>query len=106
MAYTELTEIGTIDLGTILRFPSIDTPIFYPVLLFVIFLIFSLGTFFRELRRESRANILSSLAVGGFVTTIMAFIFSLLGLIQRATVIITLVTSIIFISIYLLTNKN
>ena len=106
MPYTQLEDIGTIDLGTLLRFPSIDTPIFYPVLLFVIFLIFALGTFFREIRREGKGNILSSLAVGGFITMVMAFIFSLLGLIQRGVVIITLVASIMFIAIYMLTDKN
>lgn len=107
MAYTGLEELnGTLDLRALLNFPNIDTPIYYSIILFVIFMIFSLGTFFREIKREGKGNLLSSLAVGGFVTTTIAFIFSLLGLIENAIVILTFVITSLFVVIYLITSKN
>ena len=104
MTYTELQDIGELTLTRVLQYPSIDTPLFYPIILFVIFLVFTLSTFFREVRRTGRGNILSSLAVAGFVTTVMATISSLLGLIQLQIVVLTFVISMVFQVIYLLTK--
>ncbi len=104
MTYTQLEELPNLDLRGFLQFPSLDTPIFYPLLLFAIFIIFTLSTFFREVRREGKGNFLSSLAVAGFVTTAIAVIFSLLALIQVQIVVITFVISIVFQVIYLLTK--
>ncbi len=106
MAYTQLESLGDISLRQLLNFPNLDTPIFYPIMLFVIFIIFTMATFFRELKREGRGNIMSSLAIGGFVTTVIAFIFSLLGLVQTAIVITTLVISLIFEVLFLLTGRK
>ena len=106
MTYTQLESLGDIGLRELLNFPNLDTPIFYPTMLFVIFMIFAMATFFREIKREGRGNIMSSLAIGGFVTTVMAFIFSLMGLIQTAIVIITLVISLVFEVIFLLTGRK
>lgn len=106
MTYTQLENIGEINLQTILNFPNLDTPLFYPMILFAIFLIFSLGTFFRELKREGRANLLSSLAIGGFVTTVIAFILTILDVIQREIMVVVLVISLIFEVIFLLTSRN
>ncbi len=104
MAYTTLESLGELSLRQLLQFPSIDTPIFYPVLLFVIFLVFTLSTFFHELRRTGRGNILSSLAVAGFVTTAIATIWSLLALIQVEVVVLAFVISLVFQILYLITK--
>ncbi len=104
MTYTELQDVSNLDFRTLLQFPSIDTPIFYPTLLFVIFTVFTLATFFREVRREGKGNFLSSLAVAGFVTTAIATIWSLLGLVQTQIVVLTFVISLVFQVIYLLTR--
>lgn len=104
MTYKTLENISDLDLRGFLQFPSIDTPIFYPLLLFAIFMIFTLATFFREVRREGKGRILSSLAVAGFVTTAIAVIFSLLELIQVQIVVLTFVISVVFQVIYLLTK--
>ena len=104
MTYQTLENITDLDLRGLLQFPSQDTIIFYPLILFAIFMVFTLSTFFREIRREGKGNLLSSLAVAGFVTTAMATIFSLLELVQPITVVITFVISIVFQVIYLLTK--
>lgn len=106
MTYTQLENIGEINLQTILNFPNLDTPLYYPLLLFVIFFIFTLGTFFRELKREGRANLLSSLAIGGYVTTVISFLLSILGVIQREIVVAALVISLVFQVMYLLTSRS
>lgn len=104
MPYTRLDNVSNLDLRGLLQYPSIDTSLFYPGILFAIFVIFTLATFFREVRREGRGNILASLAVAGFVTTVVATIFSLLALIQVQIVVITFVISGIFQIIYLSTK--
>ncbi len=105
MTYSTLENITDLDLKSFLQFPSTDTVIFYPLILFAIFIVFTLSTFFREMRREGKANFLSSLAVAGFVTTAIAVLFSLLELIQTETVVLTFVISVVFQVIYLLTKK-
>lgn len=105
MTYSTLENASDLDLRGLLQFPSIDTPIFWPLMLFAIFLVFTLSTFFREVRREGKGNILSSLAVAGFVTTAMAVIFSFLALVQTQIVVLTFTISIVFQVIYLLTRK-
>ncbi len=105
MTYKTLENITDLDLRSFLQFPSLDTPIFYPMLLFAIFMVFTLSTFFREIRREGKGNILSSLAVAGFVTTAIAVIFSYLELIQVEIIVLTFVISVVFQVIYLLTKK-
>ena len=104
MTYTQLENITDLSLRSFLQFPSIDTPIFWPIILFAIFMVFTLSTFFREVRREGKGKILSSLAVAGFVTTAMATIFSLLDLIQVQIVVLTFVISTVFGILYLITK--
>ncbi len=104
MTYKTLENVTDLDLKGLLQFPSQDTPIFWPMILFAIFMVFTLSTFFREVSREGKGKILSSLAVAGFVTTAMATIFSLLDLIQVQIVVLTFVISTVFTVIYLLTK--
>ncbi len=37
MAYTQLEDLAEINLENLINFPSIDTPLYYPISLFVIF---------------------------------------------------------------------
>lgn len=104
MAYNTLENATDLGIRGILNFPNVDTPSFYPIMLFVFFFIFTTLTFFREVKREGRANLLSSLAVGGFVTTALAGVLSLLQVVSNVTVITVLVLSIVFETIYLLTK--
>lgn len=105
MAYTELQDLPTLDIRNVLNFPSIDTPIFYPLQLFTIFIVFTLMTFFREVQREGKGNILSSLAIAGYVTTAIAVIYTLLDLIQTEIMVLILVISLVFQVLFLLTSR-
>lgn len=106
MAYSTLETISDLGIGELLNFPNLDTPIFYPMFLLVIFFVFTSLSFFREVGREGRGNILSSLAIGGYVTISVATILSLLGLIQTAILVTTVVIGLIFSVLYLLTRKD
>ncbi len=106
MTYTQLESIDNFGLRSFLNFPNLDTPIFYPLFMFVLFFVFTSLTFFREVRREGKGNILSSLAVAGYVTTAISVILSLLDLMDNTIVITILVISLIFQAIYLLTDRN
>ncbi len=106
MAYNTLDNQSNLDLQTLLNYPSINTPLFYPVMLFVFFFVFTSLSFFREVRREGKANIMSSLAVGGYVTTAVAGLLSLLRLISIDIVITTMVISLVFQAIYMFTKNK
>ncbi len=106
MAYTELQDLEEISLRTLLQFPSIDTPIFWPLILFAIYVVFTFITFFSEVRRTGSGNFLSSLAVAGFITTAMATIFTFLDLIQLQILVITFAISIVFQVLYMLSKRS
>ena len=106
MTYQQLENLSEISLRSVLQYPSIATPMFWPIILFTIFMVMTLTTFFRELKREGRANFLSSLAVGSYFTLAVSVAFTLLGLVTYEIVVIILVFTVIFQVIYLLSNKN
>ena len=106
MAYNTLNGQGAVDIATLLAYPNLDTPLFYPLFLFVIFFVFTSLSFFREVTREGKGNLLSSLAVSGFVTISVSVILSILGLIQTAVLVTTIVICLIFQVLYLLTGRN
>jgi hypothetical protein len=106
MPYNTLENITDLGIREVLNFPNLDTPIFYPIFLFVVFFVFTALSFFREVEREGRGNFLSSLAVGGYVTISVAAILSLLDLIQTAVLVTTVVATLVFQVLYLLTSKS
>ena len=106
MAYIELNTSSDFGIRELMNFPNLDSGnLFYPIILFVFFVVFTSITFFREMEREGKAELLSSLAVGGFVTTAIATSLTLLGLISLSTTVTTLVISLIFMTLYMLPNK-
>ena len=104
--YNPLDNQTNIDLQTLLNFPNLDTPMFWSAILFAIYVIITSLTFFRESERETKANLLSSLAVAGYVTLALASILSLLRLVGITTLIIILVISLVFQAMYLLTKSK
>ncbi len=104
--YNPLDNQSNIDLQTLLSYPSLNTPLFWPGILFVIYLVIASLTFFREAQREGKANLLSSLAVAGYVTVALSGILSLLQLIEISIVITILVISLVFQALFLLTKSK
>ena len=106
MAYTELQNISDQTLRGILQFPSLDTPIFWPIILLVVFVTTSLLTFFREISRKGEGNFLSSLAVAGYLTTSLSVALTFLNLIMYQVVIVCFVISLVFQVLFLLSKKD
>ncbi len=106
MTYSTLQNDSALGLQQILNFPNLDTPLFYPIFLFVIFAVFTSISFFREVSREGKGNLLSSLAVAGYVTIAVAVILSIMDLIQTATLVITLVASLVFQIMFMISKKD
>lgn len=105
MAYSTLENLDNLTITDILNFPNLDTPEFYPIFLFVIFSVFTSLSFFREVTREGKGNLLSSLAVGGYVCIVVAAILSLMGLIQTAVLVTAVVASLVFIVLFLIIKR-
>ncbi len=105
MSYQTLENSSALGLQGILNFPNLDTPTFYPLFLFVIFFTFTSLSFFREVAREGKGTILSSLAIGGYATMSVAAILSSMGLIGTTVLVTTIVASLIFPVLFLLTKR-
>lgn len=105
MVYQDLTNMTSNDLNGILSFPNLDTPVFYPLFMTVIFLILTYSTYSSEKQRTGRGNFLSSLAVSGLVTIVIATLLSAMSLISTTILITTIVISAIFIILYFIANK-
>lgn len=106
MTYSTLENITDLGIREILNFPNLDTPIFYPMFLFMVFFVFSSLVFFKEISREGKGNFISSLAVGGYVTISVAVILSLMDLIQTAILVTTIVATGVFQVLFLLSKKG
>ncbi len=79
------------------QYVSSVEPILFPLILFAVFVILSLGSFFAQKQLSGRGNILASFAVAGYITTITAYVLSLIpGVVNTLTIVVCLVTSIIF----------
>ncbi len=106
MTYQTLDNITDLGIREVLNFPNLNTPIFYPIFLIVIFITFASLSFFREVSREGKGNFLSSLAVAGFVTMSVAVILSLMDLIQTEILVTAVVGSLVFQVLFLLTKRT
>lgn len=105
MVFTGIETLNDTSLEGILAFPSLEMPSFWPLILFAIYIIVTLSSYFSERETERRGNLLSSLAVAGFVNVVLSGILSIIGIIDRTTLIISIVISSIFIGIYMLTKN-
>lgn len=85
------------------QYVSSIEPIFFPLVLFAIFIIVCLGSFFTQKNLTGKGNFLASASVAGFITTIAAYVLSLVpGIVNTFTVIVCLVVSIVFTLLFLL----
>ncbi len=96
MAFTTYSDFNITGLDGLLLYTAEVVPIFIPLTLFVIFIVVTLGTFFGQRTfTQDGGGLASSLAVAAWLTTIIAFLMSLIpGLINTFTVAVTFVISI------------
>jgi len=88
--YDTFREFNQTGLTGLLTYPAHVVPAFTPMLLFAIFMITFLGTFFGQARITSRGgDFFSSFAVASFFMTFTSLMFTLVdGLINTATIVV------------------
>lgn len=84
MAYKTLDDVNTTKgVHTLITYVAETVPIFTPLMLFAIFIISCLGSYFASIRLSGRGDFPASFAAAGFITTIVATVMSLIpGLIN------------------------
>lgn len=106
MAYQTFQEYNQTGLDGLFTYAASTVPSFIPLLLFALFSITLLATYFSQKRLTGRGDFISSFATSGYLTVIVAFFMSLVeGLINRATLIMTVAVAIIA-TILLLTSRD
>lgn len=97
MAYDTITDVNMSQgLDQLFYYVADVVPIFIPLVLFAFFTIICLGSFFAQKRFSGRGDFFSSFAVAGYVTTVLAFLFSMIpDLVNPFTIAVCVVISII-----------
>ena len=112
MAWNLLNNItntgnGQTDLVTTLVSPAVANnsafPTFWAILVLVpIFILLTTRTFFKQRDKEGRGNIWGSLAISGFVTTLIGLIMSMIGLISNQILAWLVGVTIVFVAIFII----
>ena len=104
MPYEELGNRNMSEgMHVLFQYVSSVEPIFFPLVLFAIFIIACLGSFFTQKSLTGRGNFLASAAVAGFMTTMAAYVLSLIpGIVNTFTVVVCLILSVVFTLLFLL----
>lgn len=96
MAYTTYAEWNQTGLDQLFVYVSNVFPIFIPMMLFSVFMITLLASYFSSKRLSADGDFAASFASAGFLTFIVALVMTLIpGLIQTYFVVIALVIAIV-----------
>lgn len=105
MAYPELVDYNVSDVAGVIGYSADVVPILIPLILFGIFMILLLGSYFAQKRSLGRGNFAGSFAVASWVTAIISVVFSLIpNLIPRGIVVFCIGLAILG-SIWLWTSR-
>ncbi len=101
MTYETINQANVTGSAGLFVYVADVVPIFTPMLLFSIFMVAMLGSYYSQKRLDGRGSFLTSLAVASYMTTIISYFMMLVpGLINVLTLSIT--TVVTFISTILL----
>lgn len=96
MAYQTIDQANVTSLTGIFTYSAGIVPILPSLILFAIFLVTVLGSFFAQRRQLGTGNFAASFAVGGFVTMVVAIMLSLIpGFINLTTLVVTIAITIL-----------
>lgn len=97
MPYTEIGDVNTSEgIHTLFTYAVDTVPVFVPLLIFAIFIIGCVGSFFAQKRLTGRGNLPGSFAVGSWLTAIVAIVFSLIpNFIRTGTVVFCIALAIL-----------
>lgn len=98
LTYKTLEQINGTGINGILQTASDAVPILPALILTALFIILSFGSYFSSVRRLGTASLSASFAVAGFVTTIIAFLMSLIpNFINAYTIGVCVILEIVFV---------
>lgn len=97
MAYPEYQNVNQSEgITTLFTYSADVVPAFVPLLLFAVFMIATIGSFFAQKRATGRGDFFGSFAVGSWLTAIIAIALSLVtDFITLPTLIVTIVLAIL-----------
>ena len=106
-AYETFAEFNQTDLAGLFLYPAHIWEGFIPLVLFGLFSIVTLSTFFSQQRLSGKGDFFVSFAVAGFFTSIVAFSMKLVeGLINTYTLITTFIIAIIGVVLLFVSKSN
>ena len=108
MAYTTLEEYNTsAGIHTLFIYTADVVPIFIPLMLFAIFTITCLGSYFAQVRTKGSGDFPASFAVGGILTAIIAQLMAIIpNLVTIGTLVICYTAAIVGVIFLFLTRDN
>ena len=96
MPIQNIQEFNATGIDGLFQYAAQVEPTFTPLLLFTIFMISMLGTYFSNRRMTGKSDFAASFAVGGWFTLIIAFVLNLMdGVINVFTMGICIAVAII-----------
>ena len=94
--YQTFQEFNNTNLTGLFLYPAEVVPIFIPMVLFVLFSIVLLGSYFAQKRLSGRGNFAASFAAAAYLITIIGFFMSLVpGLINTLTLVVCIIASVL-----------
>lgn len=104
MAYEELQNRNMSDSLEVFRYVGDVVPIFYPLVLLVIFLIASFITFQADRLFKGQGNLMTSFAIASLFTTIVSIVLQTLDLVSAFPVVICVILTSVFTLIMFLSD--
>lgn len=96
MAYQTFAEYNQTGLAGLFTYPASILPIFIPLILFGLFCIVFMSSFFAQKRAATKGAFLNSFAASSYFVFVVAIVMSLVdNLINLQTLVVTLVISIV-----------
>jgi len=107
MVYRTLDDVNTsAGIHTIFQYAATEVPILTPLILFALFTIISIGSYYSAIRLSGKGDFPASFAAAGFITSIVAVMFTLIpGMINIETLAVTFVIGIIGV-LWLFFSRN
>ena len=107
MVYDQLETVNATNITAILGYTSSINPGFFPLMLFGLFVIVTLGSYFSQKRLSGTGDFFGSATVGSYLTTIVAlFLFFMPGVLDIYTVVVSIGISMGLTILFLLSKDK
>ena len=108
MAFPDLANITTENpsIADILAYPNAVYPYFWAWMIFLLWGVIVLATYFREKEVKGFGRMLESAAVASLVVIVLAVLGSIAGFIETQILVLVLVSGLLLIGVYFYTNKS